>query len=374
MEWVSWTNEAYGANQKKRPLIAGITLDPRGIGNSEAYYQNLINAFDQFRFQGQAGCIVPKWIPENSFYRLTVSIFLPLDMKDFALANAACFPLTSELRSQKGGIGIELPSDFPSSGPDFPPPNWRAENQLTSLLDSVYLQMSDERLVPHVYQNYDILSKPDQPSTDHIIRETVINLVKTMTGVPFVKGPGNISCQQGSNLVTGNYTFFRTGSSKGEGQFISNQTIEIRKPFVDSTIAREIIGIPDSNRKMRVSSAFSTTFPLDSVEYWHTPIPCNWSQPKISKGVQSKLYFVFSTVCEPNRNRFFGNWRFGNFMSFLQYRNTKEAFGFIHFNLFTDLNGKPVKPHNNLVLYDFSTLPNGDPFPDCNWELGNHNY
>lgn len=373
MEWIAWTSEIYSQEERTFPLFAGITLDAKGIGNLEEYCQNLVNAFDQFRYQSVSGAHVPEWIPHSVAIPKRIGMLLPLDMKDFALANAAPFPLASHLRkTQAGNIGIRLPQNFPSKAPDYRPPVWRSPTNTSALLDTVYLMASDPRLIPHVYQNYDILPKPDQPTTNPVIGQLVDNLEKNFLGIPYVKGPGFITNHKGTSDVSGNYTFFRTGGSHGEGQFISGQLIEIRPPYAPEVITRVVDGIPHSNRIMKLSSTFSTTHSFENAEYWHTAIPCNWTTPCLSNSVISSLYFVFSTDYESKGPRYFGNWRINNFLSFTIY-HVKDN-GIIHRKIFRNLNGKLVKPLNNLVIHDYSTIPNGDPFPECDWGLGNQNH
>lgn len=365
MEWVSWINEIYEAKERNQPLIAGITLDPRGAGNSISYYQNLVNAFDQFRFESTPGCHVPEWIPKNSYSALKIGMLLPLDLKDFALANAASFPLHSELRSPKDStqLGIYLPENFPSTAPNFEPPEWRAVAYRDSLLDVIYLNFGDSRLVPYVYQNYEILPHPEKVASLNSL-STISHYFQLETfGIPYVKGPGHIKASSSSVNVQGNYTFFRTGSTLGEGQFIDDQQIQIILPGTDEKIVRTIVGTPSSNKEMILSSPFSATHSFDKLEYWTTATPSNWTTPMISQKLNSKIYFVFSTSFESEKDKYFGNWHYQNFVQFVN--------NFLVRYFFTGLNGEYAFPTNNLVLHDFTTIPNGKPFPDVNWGLGN---
>jgi len=362
MEWVAYTNEAYEAHKRNKALISGVTLDPRGIGHSEAYFQNIVNAFDQFRYQTDDNSFIPDWMPENSFRSIKMAMLLPLDMKDFALANASNFPVYAEMRNRATqDLGINLPKDYPTQYPA-----WRSPGINGPLLDTIYLVLGDERLSSSVYQNYSILAKPDQKAADATIQDLCSMLQKVFHGSPFVKGPGYISNQPGSDIVKGSYTFFHTGSTNGEGQFAKEDRIEIRPPYVEQPILRVITSTPHSNRDMVISSPFSTTRAFENIEYWHCPIPCNWARPEISNQLRSRLYFVVNTEYGTERDKFLGNWHFENFLLLIKHFSQRS--------LFSDLNGQLVLPYNNLVLYDFSTIPNGKPFPEVNWNLGNQNY
>lgn len=375
MEWVAWINELYATEEKGIPLISGITLDPRGMGSEITYYQNLVNAFDQFRFQNEKQETESNWAANHSLFSLRLGMLLPLDMKDFALANLSPFPLSAHLRVKKkvGEIGITLPKEFPSKSPHFPLPPWRSSTQTDPLLDTVYLQLGDPRLVSHIYQNYEILPNPDQQSNHWPIVRLVDSLEKCFRGIPFVKGPGNITNLKGTSEIKGAYTFFLTGSSQGEGQFAPNQVIEIRPPHVPKVISRTVQGLPQSNKTLTISSTFSTTLSLKNVEYWLSPIPCNWSQPKLSSFVIGGIYFVVNTDYQATSDCYFGNWESLNFLNFMMLDEEDGNSGFIHRKIFTNLNGKPAQPSNNVVLYDYSTIPNGNPFPHCDWKLGNKN-
>ncbi|WP_420420542.1 hypothetical protein [Simkania sp.] len=368
MEWIAWVNEIYEAKERNQALIAGITLDPQGIGNLISYYQNLVNAFDQFRFESTPGCSVPEWIPENSYSGLKIGMLLPIDLKDFALANCADFPLHSELRSPKDSskLGISVPENFPSTAPNFEPPPWRSIAYRNSLLDVIYLNFGDSRLVAHIYQNYEVLPHPEKIAPAKTLEAINHNFQLETFGIPYLKGPGFIKASSSSINVQGNYTFFRTGSTRGEGQFIHDQQIQVFLPGTNEKVIRTVVGTPASNKEMTLSSPFSATHSFDKLEYWTTATPSNWTTPMISQRVNSKIYFVFSSSFESEKDKYFGNWHYGNFSRFIH--------SFLARYFFIGLNGEYAYPTNNLVLHDFTTLPNGKPFPDVNWGLGNQNY
>jgi hypothetical protein len=373
MEWVAFTNRYYDAKRKNRSLISGITLDPQGIGPIEAHYQNVVNAFDQFRFKTGPSSKIPSWIPENPFSKIRLGMILPLEMKNFALANGASFPLYADLRSESNQkeIGIKLPENFPSHPPKFSPPFWRASVYRIPLLDTIYLNLADPRLLSSVYQNKSVLPHPEIVADSEKISSLAKTLGKVFHGTPLVQGPGNISSEAHSCIIKGNYTFFHTGSPSGEGQLLNGCQIEIHPPYVAQTILRETTS-PESNRKIGLSSPLSLEESVDEAEYWICPVPCNWQIPRISNILRSRLYFVFSTTHTPQKECFFGNWNLQNFLNFVAHDPSVP--GFIHLLLFRDLKGALVRPKNNLVLYDFSTLPNGTAFPELDWNLGNQSH
>ena len=372
MEWVSITNDLYGSQDKKKPLISGITLNFSDMEYEDSVCQNVINAFDQFRFSCLDEANVPEWMPNNSFYPLKIGLMLPLDKKELALANISSFPLSKNLKSIQNPekLGIQLPDNYPSSAPNYLPPSWRPPSYKRSMADTVYLNLGDHRLIPTIYQNYKILSKPFIPNPEAV---NSLNKLLNMTfqAIPFIKGPGHITCLKGSSKIKGTYTFFFTGSPKGKGKFTKDQLIEIRPPYLDVAISRRVKKI-DSNRDMEISSAFTTTKDIKNAEYFLSPIPVNWTVPAISSALKSKIYFVFNIDYDPQKDQFFGNWCLENFIQFLYHGNKKE--GFLFYPLFTNFQNQRVLPHNNIVLDDFTCLPNGVPYPESNWKLGNQSY
>ncbi len=372
MEWISIINEIYKSQDKKSPLISGITLNLLKTEHEDVIYQNLINAFDQFRFSAIAETAIPEWIPKNSFYPMRIGMILPVDKKDLALANIASFPLNKDLQliDNPKEIGIHLPQNYPSKPPYYFPPSWRPCSHQEPLLNTVYLNLGDHRLIPITYQNYKVLPNPFISNTKSV-NNLSNQLNRALKGVPFIKGPGYISCLKGCTEVKGIHTFFLTGSSKGKGKFVPGQFIEIRPPYLNAPTKKQIKKI-HSNRDMELVSAFTTTKDLKNTEYFLSPLPVNWTTPAFSHALKSRIYFVFNTNYTPKEDQFLGNWSLRNFIQFLY--NQKQKLGFLFDPLFTNLNNQKTLPHNNLVLYDFSCIPNGDPYPESNWNLGNQNH
>lgn len=374
MEWVAWTNEIFGAQAKNRPLIAGITLDPKGTGSSTNYYQNLVNAFDQFRMQPNKDCCVPEWIPENSYSDIRIAMLLPLDMQDFAIANAASIPIHVDMRDphDRSKLGITPPSLYPSLPPQYPIPKWRTEQHKGPMLDTVYLDMGDPRLVRWIYQENKLLPNPSQNTKDAVTENLATLMEKVFQGKPFIKGPGFISTRPSTTVITGSHTFFRTGGPNGEGQFSPNSLIEVRPPFVSKTVLGTVTNMPQSNHEMTLSSPLYPAHDVDHIEYWHAPIPCRWASLKLSNQLRSRLYFVFSTSYDSQKDRFLGNWSLANFLQFIG--TPTNGKGFLNKLLFMGNKMDLVKPCNNIVLGDFSTIPNGANFPGVNWRLGNQSH
>lgn len=359
LAWISILNEMFDPYFRLGTLIRGITVNLSGL--PEETSQLVINTLDLYRSNA-----LPELSP-NRFYDIRIGVCISLDQKNLALANLSHFPLLTDIRGEKpSDIGITVPENFPALGSDYLAPEWRVENN-RPLLDTIYINMGDIRLVDAIYQNHALLPDPIQENSKGscLLAE---DLGKNLRNEPFVKGPGFITNPQGSNTIAGLYTFFKTGGGKKkQGQFISGGKIEIRPPFVEKAITKVISDDPVNNKNMRITSPFSTTKDLTGAEYYLTATPVRWDYPKISNALLSKIYFVFSTEFEPaNQRRFLGNWHVKNFLNFLN--------AFLNQKVFTNFNGEKVKPVKNLVLYDFTTLPNGNPYPECDWELGNQNH
>ncbi len=357
LEWVTAINELGKNGLKKRPLIKGITIDPKKL--SDGAIQLVINQLDQYK-QGSAD-----HLPENPFPSIRMGVLLTLDQKELAFCNLAHFPLLTDIRGGKpNNIGITPPEHFPSQGVQHPAPEWRSHNN-RPLLDTVYLNLADYRLVDPIYQNKALNKKnPKQ------LRALSKNLGDAFRGSPFVKGPGVITSQKGECAVTGRYTFFKTGSpGKDEGQLLSGSKIEVRPPFVKNVITRTLAEDPENNRECALTSSFDLLDDIVKAEYYMTATPVNWSSPKISNYIRSRIYYVFSTEFEPKGKQFFGNWSLEAFMKFVY--NPSKKTGFLYEPLFTNLNGRKETALNNFVIHDFTTIPNGIPYEECDWKLGN---
>ncbi|MCB1109941.1 MAG: hypothetical protein KDK64_03095 [Chlamydiia bacterium] len=368
LAWVSFVNEMDNPNGKQKPLIRGITIDPKD--NADEVVQLIINILDQYKYN------VSDELAANPYPSIRMGICLGLDKKDIALCNLSHFPLRTDLRGQQpNDIGVTPPGTFPSEGPQYHAPEWRKEiNQ--PLLDTVYLQMADKRLVEAIYQNHEELPNPAVPNPDGV-KMLGNYLARNLRGAPFIKGPGRISNPRGTTDVAGKYTFFRTGGGTYmQGQVLEGGAIDVLPPYVSQPTRKVLACQPESNKAVKLSSTFSTTEDLVDAEYYITATPVSWNVPKISNFVRAGIYYVFSTDFTPKENRFFGNWCLENFLDFLSHhhKHPKHQFGFLKQPVYTDFNGQWLSPVNNIVLYDFTTIPNGTPYPECNWELGNQTH
>jgi len=375
LSWVSFMNEMASPNGRGKQLIKGVTIDPKDM--SDATVQLLINLLDQYKHNASED------LPANPYSGIRMAAYLTLDQKELAFCNLSQFPLRTDLRGQKpDDIGVDLPENFPTEGPSYLAPQWRSRaNQ--SLLDTVYLKMGDKRLIETVYQNHELMPDPAEYNKG-AINTLVSNLSNNFQGIPFVKGPGFISSPKGSLEVNGLYTFFRTaGGRYKQGQLIEGSSIEVRSPDLTRNTQKVVCEKPKNNISLKLTSTFSTTQDVEKAQYYITATPVPWNYPKTSNALRSKIYFVFDTAFKPDEERFLGNWHLSNFLDFLETvqlgaprgrgrgRHPSVKRGFLHETIFTDFNGKAASPVNNLVLYDFTTIPNGYPYPECNWQLGN---
>ncbi|MCB1107096.1 MAG: hypothetical protein KDK76_03265, partial [Chlamydiia bacterium] len=310
------------------------------------------------------------------FPPLRLSAYLTIDQKAMTFCNLSHFPLLTDLRGQQPkDIGIVPPENFPSEGPDYLAPSWRSQiNQ--PILDTVYLKMGDKRLIESIYQNREVLPNPTETNPERV-KNLASDLGRNMRGVPFVKGPGIISNAKGAFTVNGKYTYFETGGGKyQQGQFVEGGIIEVRPPYVAAPIRKTVATAPENNKLLKLTSTFSTTEDIKEAEYYLTATPVHWISPKITNFIRARIYYVFSTNFEPNEGRFFGNWHLNNFLDFLSHpqRNHQEHSGFLYQSIFTNINGQLDPPVCNFVLHDFTTIPHGTPYPECDWGLGNQNH
>ena len=361
LTWVSIVNDMYDPSFSTPPLLRGVTINPKGI--SDELFQLVINALDQYRHNASTE------FPPNHFPSLRTAAYFNLDQKDLAFANLARFPLSTDLRTERpNDLGVVLTDQFPAQGEELLAPEWRS-NDNRPLLDHAYVNMADRRLISTIYQNQEHVAKP------HVYDERGVlicarNLSMNLRGEPIAKGPGKVTILKGTNVVKGTYTFFRTGDIQNrEGKFVRNGVIEIRPPYTESVMRKVIANHPDTNKQMHVTSSFSTTADIIDADYHFTPTPISWNHPRVSNALSSRIYFVFSCEFTPPKDLFMGNWGFQNFLAFL--RNHNRNNGFLCLPLFTNLENQGQPPTNNIVMYDFTTIPNGTPYPEVNWGLGN---
>lgn len=364
LAWVSFLNGISDSCGQARHLVQGITIDPKNL--EQETLQLVINILDQYKYNTSED------LPKNPYSAVRMAVYLGLDQKDMALCNLGRFPLRTDLRGhQSNDIGVTPPKNFPSEGPTYPTPEWRGDVN-HPLLDTVYLKMADKRLVESIYQNYSVLPNPTEHN-QNAVRDLVSSLGKNFRGDPFVKGPGKISSIKGTSEVSGLSTFFRTGEGHHmHGQVIEGGIIEVRPPHISEKIRKVIATQPESNKRLKLSSTFSTTEDVAKADYYVTATPVSWVTSNISNFLRAKIYYVFSTDFDPNKGRFFGNWNLDNFLDFLSCEN--QNFGFLRQPVFKNLRGEWETPVNNIVLHDFTTIPNGIPSPKCNWRLGNQNH
>lgn len=372
LDWLSIFTQFYTKDSDGRHLINGIVIDPTGIEPVDPLYQNLINALDRYKYtrntQASSLCYNPN--PE-----LQIAMLLPLDQRDLALANLAGFPLYESIKGESNAsLGIKLPSSFPSDASGHTPPVWRnSRKNKEPLLNAVYLQLADKRLIPSIYQNRLILSNPliTSPENNDKIAHLAVNLAKNFQGIPFAKGPGTISNPLGCFYLIGNQTFFLSGSPKNcQGQLSQRQKIEIRPPFVNKPVCREVAKDPCDNHWLQLKDPFSLAHNIENADYYYTPIAGSWSDIKTSSFLQSRIYFVVSTEFNVQEgNCYFGNWNRNNFISFFLGAHPNR--GFLHQLIFKNLNGKLTPPNKNIVLYDYSLIPNQGLYPQNDWKLDN---
>ncbi|MBI3211494.1 MAG: hypothetical protein HYZ47_02270 [Simkania negevensis] len=363
LKWISQINERFDPSHEGGPLIHRIVLDPREIKEEdreikeEEHKQNLVVALDQYR-HGVLSSLI------NHFPTLGTGMLLPMEEKEFILSNLSRFPLSTDLKGEKPDeLEIIPPKGFPSNAPSYLSPNYR-KGKNGPLLDTVYLDLSDVRFVDSIYQNQKLLPDPSQDQKEDATALAYF-LGKNFRGIPFQKGPGFVSIPKGSNRAEGKYTYFRTGGIKREGKLVKGETIKII--LAPSSFATKTVSVPpSSNQELTLSSAISATEDIIEAEYLYTPIPVNYLFPRLSKELRSKIYFVFNTSFNLPKNCFFGNWSLNNFLYFLGKGQSKE--GFLRELLFRNFYGQLVPPYRNLVLYDYSTLPNGKKLP-VDWKL-----
>ncbi len=364
LQWLAHINRAY-YEQNHAFLIKGIVIDPQGAGD-QSISQCLINAFDQYRSNAS------KLLPKNIYPGLRLGCLFDIDQKDLALANLAHFPLQIDIKSEKpNSLGLQIPATFPSKSPIFLPPEWREEDG-RPLLDTAYIKMYDQRLTPSIYQNLESLPSPLDPNPQGS-SSLASNLAKSLKGIPYLKGPGKITSHRGNTSVKGIYTYFRTGhQDTSEGQLVANQSILVMPPYLPTPTRKVISANPENNKELVTTSPLSLTHDVIDAEYYISPLPVVWSTPVISSHIVNHIYYVFSTEFKAEEAEYFGNWNLSNVLSFFLTASMDQ--GFLKEPIYLLPNKKYAHPANNIVLYDYSTIPNGKPYPECNWHLGNQSY
>ena len=361
--WVSTINEIYDPMMQSSPLIKGVVVNPTGLNDDVT--QKIVNALDQYKHN------VSESLPPNYFPTLRVGMLFNLDQRNLAFSNLARFPIYSDIRLEDGKkTGIKPNKNFPGQGGEYLAPEWRPDNN-APLLDTAYINLADHRLVEPLYQNTTILPDPTKRNLEKVDLLAKY-LTMSLTGIPYIKGPGTVTILRGTSDVEGKYTFFRTGSQKHRiGQFVEGGFIEFRPPYVEQVSRKKISENPATNKELALTSPYSTVSDINQAEYFMCPTPVRWDATRIKNHLAARIYFVFSTDFTPPHNRFLGNWHLDNFLHLLYKKESAECIkGFLGTDLFWGFNGN-LKPVNNIVIHDFTTIPNGYPYPECNWNLGN---
>ncbi|PCI76270.1 hypothetical protein COB21_04575 [Candidatus Aerophobetes bacterium] len=330
--------------------------------------QTVINNFDRYRFSGFS-CSSPS--------RLGLGVVLPITGKEFAFANLASFPLTNSIRisSSNRDIGITLPKHFPSSKPYFPSPVWRTgasmADKAISLVNNVYLDMGDDKLKRELYHDKQVLPLPSQYSPKSL-PGLAKRLEHIFTSTPYVQGPGYISIDKDSVAVRGKYSFFREGSKEDNGRFVKRQKMGFFLEGFDKMLVRHVVSDTITNTSLQLNAPLSFDLDIENHPYYYSPFAVNWSEPCISRSLVSRIFYLFDVNYTPGKPMAQGDWHLINFLHFLV--NTKTESGFLYTRLFTGLDKTALGPSNNLVISDYSAIPNGSPYEEIDWGMGNASF
>lgn len=336
-------------------------LDPEAL-------QSVINLVDRYRFSG-LNCTEPR--------QIGLAVVLPITAKAFCFANLAPFPLHNGLRVSQHSkdIGIKLPPQFPSSSPHFPSPVWRSGASMADrampLLSAVYLDMGDARLKDHLYHDKQILPLPSQ-YTPSALSSIAKRLESIFTSTPYMQGPGYVSLSANSVDVTGKYTLFKEGSKKDEGRFVNGQKIGFYLENSEQMQVRALIEDPKSNTQIKINSPLSFDQSIEHHPYYYSPFAVNWATPLVSRSITSKIFYVFDVNYTPGKAMAQGDWHLINFLHFLV--NAKSKTGFLYTRLFKGFDNQWIKPNNNLVISDYSAIPNGSIYEEIDWNMGNSSF
>ena len=363
LKWLKDINEWYSDLSDSYALLNGIVINAKSIRSDEET-QNIINKIDQFRTQGLKEAFL-----HSTCHNFKVGLLLTLDQRDLAFGNLARFPLKTDIKCGKlNSIGLNLPDSFPSEAPRFGPPSWRKETH-NPLVDMIYLDMSDSCL------SHSIDTGLENPlpsfTTDH---KTLANQIGGFfRGDPIFKGPGTITQLKGETEVKGTKTYFKFGGiEENEGQLIKGGKIEVRPPFLSSTAVRTIEIDPQDNKTLSLNSTLSVTDDVIDAPYFYSPLLKPWTTPMISHFIANNIYFVFSTDTNQESNSFIKGWSLEDFSDFLFCQDDQS--GFLSEVIYTGPNHTPITTPKNIVLYDYSTLPNGRLSSEYNWNLGNQSH
>lgn len=334
----------------------------------KASLQALINNFDRYRFS-PACSLSPSHVG--------IAMVLEITDKELALANLASFPLHNDIRLnvKQFDIGFDLPEKFPSSAPHYPFPSWRQKASMSDrslpLLSYVYLNLGSQKLARELYHDRQILPLPSQ-YTPKALPKLANRLEHIFTAYPYTQGPGYLLAGRDQVNLRGRYTFFKGGSKEGYGQLIKGQKIGVYQEGSSEIFIREIADKPISNTAIKLKAPLSFDHDLKYHPYYYSPFPVNWSTPCLSRFITTRIFYLFDVNYMPGAGMVQGNWHLVNFLHFLV--NAREKTGFLYTELFTSFEGLPVGPSNNLVMGDYSGIPNGEPYEEINWHLGNRSF
>ena len=327
--------------------------------------QVVINNFDKYRFSSFSA-LGPRHI--------SMSVVLDIENKSMAIANLASFPLHNDIRLDQDGIdiGIDLPENFPSAKPHFPSPSWRQKASMAdkslSLLGFVYLHLGSDKLCKELYHDKQILPLPSQ-YTPKALPQLAQCLENIFTSTPYTQGPGYISALKDGTLLKGRYTFFKEGSKEGLGRFIAGQKIGMFLEESESMLVRSVVTEPNNNTDIVINAPLSFDKDLTYQPYYYSPFAVNWLEPRLSRAIVARLFYVFDVNYTPGKTMAQGDWHLVNFLHFLV--NTKNKTGFLYSKLFLGLDDLLMGPNNNLVISDYSGIPNGFPYGEIDWHMGN---
>lgn len=335
---------------------------------SQASLQAVINNFDRYRFS-----------PLCSFSPSHVGIAMVLEItdKEMALANLASFPLHNDIRVEAKSleIGFDLPQRFPSSAPHYPFPSWRQQASMSDrslpLLSYVYLNLGSQKLAKELYHDRQVLPLPSQ-YTPKALPKLATRLQHIFTAYPYTQGPGYLLAGRDQVNLKGRYTFFKAGSKEGYGQLIKGQKIGVYREDSSEMLVRQVASKPQSNTTIELTAPLSFDNDLNYHPYYYSPFPVNWSAPCLSRFITTRLFYLFDVNYMPGASMVQGNWHLVNFLHFLV--NAREKTGFLYTELFTSFEGLPLGPSNNLVIGDYSGIPNGEPYEEINWHLDNGSF